>query len=150
MSERRPFSVTTAADHLGCSPSHVRNLCARGALRHFRIGRLIRIPASERSIETPPKRIQRRRVKGWRMPEGAVYVGRGSWWGNPYRIGTVLIPDALAAVEAFRANLPISLDLSSLRGRDLVCWCPLNQPCHADVLLEIANVDLRRAAGALE
>jgi hypothetical protein len=26
-----------------------------------------------------------------------------------------------------------------LRGRDLACWCPLDQPCHADVLLEIAN-----------
>ena len=30
------------------------------------------------------QRIQRRRTKGWRMPEGAVYVGRGSKWGNPY------------------------------------------------------------------
>jgi hypothetical protein len=26
-----------------------------------------------------------------------------------------------------------------LRGHDLACWCPLDQPCHADVLLEIAN-----------
>lgn len=34
-----------------------------------------------------PVRIQRRRVKGWRMPRGAVYVGRPSKWGNPYRIG---------------------------------------------------------------
>lgn len=32
-----------------------------------------------------PKRIQRKRTKGWRMPEGAVYVGRGSKWGNPFR-----------------------------------------------------------------
>jgi hypothetical protein len=28
---------------------------------------------------------------------------------------------------------------SNLRGRDLVCWCPLDRGCHADVLLEIAN-----------
>lgn len=28
---------------------------------------------------------------------------------------------------------------TDLRGRDLVCWCPLDQPCHADVLLELAN-----------
>ena len=34
-----------------------------------------------------PKRIQRRRTKGWRMPEGAVYVGRGSKWGNPLMLG---------------------------------------------------------------
>lgn len=26
-----------------------------------------------------------------------------------------------------------------LRGRNLVCWCPLDQPCHGDVLLEVAN-----------
>lgn len=35
---------------------------------------------------TAPKRIQRKRVKGWRMPEGAVYVGRGSRWGNPFKV----------------------------------------------------------------
>lgn len=33
-----------------------------------------------------PKRIQRQRKKGWRMPEGAVYVGRPSKWGNPFKI----------------------------------------------------------------
>jgi hypothetical protein len=27
-----------------------------------------------------------------------------------------------------------------LRGHDLCCWCSLDQPCHADVLLEIANI----------
>lgn len=34
-----------------------------------------------------PQRIQRKRTKGWRMPENTVYVGRGSKYGNPYRIG---------------------------------------------------------------
>ena len=34
-----------------------------------------------------PQRIQRRRTKGWRMPENAVYVGRGTMWGNPYKVG---------------------------------------------------------------
>lgn len=28
---------------------------------------------------------------------------------------------------------------AELRGHDLSCWCPLDQPCHADVLLELAN-----------
>jgi hypothetical protein len=28
---------------------------------------------------------------------------------------------------------------SELAGRDLACWCPTSQPCHADVLLELAN-----------
>jgi hypothetical protein len=35
--------------------------------------------------------------------------------------------------------VPARPDLAPLRGRDLVCWCPLDQPCHADVLLEVAN-----------
>jgi len=94
-----------------------------------------------------PVRIQRKRVKGWRMPEGAIYVGRGSRWGNPYRIGTCLIPDARAAVDAFAANLPLSIDLSALRGRDIVCWCPLDQPCHGDILLRIANAPQNPVCG---
>ncbi|MFF2228988.1 DUF4326 domain-containing protein [Streptomyces globisporus] len=35
---------------------------------------------------TTPVRIQRRRTKGWRAPEGAVYVGRGTRWGNPWAV----------------------------------------------------------------
>lgn len=31
--------------------------------------------------------------------------------------------------------------MKPLRGRNLACWCPLDQPCHADVLLELANAD---------
>jgi Domain of unknown function (DUF4326) len=116
-----------------------------------------------------PERIQRRRVKGWRMPEGAVYVGRPSRWGNPYRAinGTVYGParpieggdlvaysthapaeNAVAwAVRNFRRDVDCALRSAlttelirrELAGRDLACWCPLGQPCHADVLLEIAN-----------
>lgn len=119
-----------------------------------------------------PKRIQRQRTKGWRMPEGAVYVGRPSRWGNSVRVGwkyltspTLLpwrvptardigaydhgivverCPDAATAVAWYRPQAEAwvdngSLDLAPLRGRDLACWCPLDQPCHADVLLELAN-----------
>lgn len=86
-----------------------------------------------------PKRIQRKRTKGWRMPEGAVYVGRGSKWGNPYVVGTCLIPNAEVAVAAFRANLPLGDFAKELRGKDLACWCKPGAACHADVLLELAN-----------
>jgi len=122
-----------------------------------------------------PVRIQRRRTKGWRMPEGAVYVGRPTKWANPYRVGDwatvhgedsqgrieeIVIPvTAAMAVEAFRLQWEIRLEpfngladaedvayvaarraeLEQLRGKDLACWCPLDQPCHADVLLELAN-----------
>ena len=105
-----------------------------------------------------PKRIQRQRTKGWRMPEGAVYVGRPTQWGNPYRLGAKLITighvrmerpegaDAEDIVWAFSHALrwdllpgPFLSQVAGLRGRDLACWCPLDQPCHADVLLEVAN-----------
>lgn len=92
-----------------------------------------------------PKRIQRKRTKGWRMPKDAVYVGRPTKWGNP------CIPLATGrtrqdAVEVFRHCLndptyKIGKDdvIRELRGKDLACWCPIGMPCHADVLLEIAN-----------
>lgn len=32
---------------------------------------------------------------------------------------------------------------SELAGKNLACWCPPDQPCHADVLLEIANGGVR-------
>jgi hypothetical protein len=107
-----------------------------------------------------PERIQRKRTKGWKMPEGAVYVGRPSRWGNPYSVCDGCTPEQ--AVEQYRdligrvsrnptepALLHDGLGVwdrdiyanirKHLAGRDLACWCPLDQPCHADVLLEIAN-----------
>ena len=92
-----------------------------------------------------PKRIQRKRTKGWRLPDGAVIVARPSKWGNPYTVA-----ESGSNREAVRMYLlafindPIRLVVASqirteLAGKDLACWCPLDQPCHADVLLEIAN-----------
>lgn len=156
-----------------------------------------------------PQRIQRKRTKGWRMPEGAVYVGRPSKWGNPFKLnddltGLCRYPAALEAgaaweyegrissagmshayfhpretpdaemkvthcevrfmtapelVEVYQRCLvgdvppsviaawgrrnPIAMTVEEVReelaGKDLVCWCPVYQACHADVLLEIAN-----------
>ena len=117
---------------------------------------------------TTPKRVQQRRTKGWRKPEGAIAVGRGTRWGNAARIVeggcngpgvfVVLTPEPgpasciyagddrtaahQAAVDYFRAltkQIGHALIREHLAGRDLMCWCPLDQPCHADVLLEIAN-----------
>ena len=99
-----------------------------------------------------PQRIQRKRTKGWRMPEGAIYVGRPTKWGNPWPSAGVTwftwaqIVDVyrrwiLENVQDSQMGLPPRVEdvQRELRGRDLACWCPLDQPCHADVLLEIAN-----------
>ena len=105
-----------------------------------------------------PQRIQRKRTKGWRMPEGAVYVGRPTKWGNPYAIGDINgwtgapIVDRKEARSVYAAEwqtvasfAPKQFDAlaaeirTELAGKDLACWCPLDQPCHADVLLELAN-----------
>lgn len=109
-----------------------------------------------------PKRIQRRRTKGWRMPQNTVCVTRPTQWGNPFREGPTLTKEE--AVEAYRAlilrdyktlrflwpwtavawiSVREGKDLNEwvrqLRGKDLACFCPLDKPCHADVLLELAN-----------
>jgi len=96
-----------------------------------------------------PKRIQRKRTKGWTMPPNTVYVGRPSKWGNPYRTGDYVYEggptfggrplSAQEAVAQFRAHTAPLLPVEELRGKDLACWCKEGEPCHADILLELAN-----------
>ncbi|MFH9649030.1 DUF4326 domain-containing protein [Streptomyces albidoflavus] len=81
-----------------------------------------------------------------------VYVGPGSRFENAFRAGTpgptlVGLPiSPVEAVELFVATLrgPVGRAYAVafahvLRGADLVCTCPLGEPCHADVLLRLAN-----------
>ena len=74
------------------------------------------------------------------IPVGAVYVGRPSKWGNPFKIGEDGTREQV--IEAYRLWIlrgnPLKDKLSELKGKDLVCWCA-PRPCHADVLLELAN-----------
>ena len=91
-----------------------------------------------------PVRVQRSRRKGYRMPPNTISVARPSMWGNQYRIGDPGVPDAATAVSLFRAGIFRWPDLclpeiEKMRGKNLACYCPLDQPCHADVLLELAN-----------
>ncbi|KQQ98004.1 hypothetical protein ASF74_14820 [Arthrobacter sp. Leaf145] len=96
-----------------------------------------------------PQRIQRKRTKGWRMPENTAYVGRPSKWGNPTG-WTELLEDGYSvahahqvAMEAFEDGIAMGdielPDVTELAGKNLACWCPLDYHCHADVLLELAN-----------
>ena len=131
-----------------------------------------------------PERIQRQRTRGYRFPPDAIYVGRPTIWGNPFRVGqraflglrmdevrhidqsmpgvkltafdppipVIPFPAPLTiedVIGRYRAHILEVCGLrairSLLRGHDLACWCPLTLPdgsrcpCHADVLLELAN-----------
>jgi len=115
-----------------------------------------------------PTRLQLRRTKGFNLQElskringlRAVKVSRPSKWGNPYGVsGNWLIPyfdddEAIEygepetarreAIEGFKEYLTEKLEsdpefLKPLRGKNLACWCKLSEPCHADILLELAN-----------
>lgn len=148
-----------------------------------------------------PIRVQRKRMKGWRMPPNTVYVGRISRWANPWPVGDLrralvsaydwsgnthsglyraffAVPHGaeLANAPLWTAEAPVvavrlfqvlaahfhdiapeayAAWLALLRGKNLACWChlcaghaggkPLGEhcddcePCHVDVLLELAN-----------
>jgi hypothetical protein len=107
-----------------------------------------------------PVRIQRSRTRGWRAPAGAVYVGRGTRWGNPWRvvrepvtggwhvhregqdgvgIGTWPTADAARplAVQLYEHWAMHAVGFAAqvraeLAGRDLMCWCPLPAPGQPD------------------
>lgn len=90
-----------------------------------------------------PVRIQRRRIRGWTMPENTVVVDRTTNWGNPYtnaepHLLVRLFRDHMCDPESRAARWKRE-HLEELRGKNLACWCALDQPCHADVLLELAN-----------
>ena len=94
-----------------------------------------------------PVRIRLSRRRGWRKPAAAVVVARPSRWGNPFRVGPGRSREAaVAQYEAALLGIEGSLGYTvadvrrALAGRDLACWCPLDEPCHADVLLRIANL----------
>jgi hypothetical protein len=115
---------------------------------------------------TAPQRIQLRRTKGWRKPPGAVVVARPTVYGNPWTLRDAVtwrIPPAdrqAWLVRRYAQDLQerggvgeidfVTTEqiITRLHGRDLACWCPLEDddgqpvPCHADVLLALSNRDL--------
>lgn len=115
-----------------------------------------------------PKRIQRQRSKGWKMPERTIYVGRPTIYGNPFPVDIYGQERAVDLYKRWLASKMSSHELTTLsffeersaettrrtalsglpalRGKDLACWCAIldaktgiRVPCHADVLLELAN-----------
>ncbi len=110
---------------------------------------------SEEQTKSGPVRVQLRRTKGWRMPPNTVKVTRPGKYGNPFKIGcnpsefSTALPmvcetvDAAVACYRYLANISITISgdrwIEPLRGKNLACWCALDKPCHADVLIELAN-----------
>jgi hypothetical protein len=92
-----------------------------------------------------PLRVQLSRRKGWRLPPNTVVVARPTQWGNPYPVDEAHSPAMV--VEEFEQYLKRDRrgkELAAtarrlLKGKNLACWCPLDRPCHADVLLKLAN-----------
>ena len=99
---------------------------------------------------TGPRRYQRKRTVGWKMPGNAIYVGRPSEYGNPFRLPQALASRRLtsevrlAFVDLYAKWLQgeprlVAKVKAELKGKNLVCWCSLSEACHADVLLSVAN-----------
>jgi len=113
-----------------------------------------------------PERIQMQRTKGWRMPENTVKVDRTTKWGNPFVVGqqyAVEGDDEPATVESTEEAVILfrdwvesgpwygcEFDPTELRGKNLACWCKPGDPCHADVLLELANTNPEQNVPLLE
>ena len=68
--------------------------------------------------------------------EGSVYIGRGSPYGNPFVIGRD--GDRNEVIRRFECEVLPSMDVSKLRGKDLVCFCA-PKSCHGDGILRKAN-----------
>lgn len=121
------------------------------------------------------KRIQRKRTKGFKTPPNTKYVGRGTKFGNPFKlVGDQILINAryrrwtldpwvfyrfgneYDVVSLYKdlitgKLIPTSrdeahwldhfkgMDLSELKGKNLSCFCSLDKPCHADVLLKLTS-----------
>lgn len=76
------------------------------------------------------------------MPANTIYVGRPTRWGNPYRgesrLAVQLYENDLIRMRRMEPDRFRDL-VAPLKGKNLACWCAPGQPCHADVLLKMAN-----------
>jgi len=139
------------------------------------------------AVAALPVRIQRSRQHKQVSPNGLpiTYVGRGTRWGNPFRVvqysdgkwavktdgsercteillkhchaaydtrdgaaadaikcySFSLLPheEAGGMMEYYKLMAQMDDDIESLRNKNLSCWCKLDEKCHADLLLELAN-----------
>lgn len=104
-----------------------------------------------------PIGIQRKRVKGWKMPPNTINVARPGEWGNPYRIMakgceaiavSLFEQDLIGRILLDKWGKPLIDRIGELRGKNLACFCPLEKPCHRDVLLRLSNAPIAKVKGS--
>jgi len=100
-----------------------------------------------------PQRIQQKRTKGFKLPPNSVSVARPHKHGNPFVVGwhvecwtekVCLVKNSQDAVDFYRAFATKKLRddphwFDDVRGKNVSCFCKVGEPCHADVILELAN-----------
>ncbi len=93
-----------------------------------------------------PRRVQLKRIKGWRLPPNTVSLARPGRYGNPHTMRDGSKEERQRVVEAYRTDLlegrlPYSADdlEHELRGVNVACYCSGDEECHGDVVLETAN-----------
>lgn len=103
------------------------------------------------------KRIQRKRTKGWRLPENARCVTRPGKFGNPFLTARAFrewietgdvdrdswLADRYPKTELPARRVWIICNLWKLKGFDLACYCQPIADCHGDYLLDLANLQGR-------
>ncbi len=118
---------------------------------------------------TAPSRLTLSRAKGFNLQAAslalngltAVSVARPTKWGNPWLVENFGAHKAVAVFSTWLNNHTVNdfygperavalkarrdrilTNLPSMRGKNLACWCKQSQPCHADVLLKLANAPI--------
>lgn len=107
---------------------------------------------SERAaVVGEPTRVRLRRTAGWRIPADTVKIDRSTKWGNPYLASELGNAEAVRRLQqdlertgvfmSPKLGRAVTVDeiRQGLRGKNLACWCKEDEPCHADVLLTVAN-----------
>ncbi|MCC3292383.1 DUF4326 domain-containing protein [Arthrobacter sp. zg-Y1110] len=113
------------------------------------------------TAEAAPQRIKHQ--VGRALPANTALVGKGSGWATPFKAGEIGVlrgaddtrvffrpEDDTQALGMFRGLVEQPKVrrqvVADLKGKNLACWCALDRPCHADILLEIANANETEAA----
>ena len=140
MSSSAPKETTTDEMGLNCPP-------------------VTRPNANDPLMAVAPRGVQLRRCRGWKKPDNTVVVTRASKnWGNPFVVGKNSlfgpVPDSATAVNFYRRWLTgtvaggdvLAAARRVLPGRNLACFCRLEEPCHRSVLLELVNARGEKAS----